>query len=179
MTRRTFTFASLALAGIANVAVAGEAAQTQQPAASEPTKRPLSGRWSVHTATSEGATAVDQLVVGLKVVNDSADPIDVMVAIGSRPGADMTARITVGAEDVALAAIASELSRADMMSRMGPRPRYEAIATGAHADLGEYRFSLPAGAENDAVQLTAQVSGDDGKTYDFAYAVPAGNLTPA
>lgn len=143
MNRRTFTFAALALAGTAS-ASEPQGAQGVAPTA------PVEGRWSVKAVPGE-------LTVTLGVVNTGRKAVDVLAQRGSRPGAYVQAYVKVEGEEIALAEILDAAGRREMMSRMGPVPKYEPIAAGGSRPFGPYRFTLPEGAEKETFRLAAQV----------------------
>ena len=146
-TRRTFTFASLAVAaGAASTAHAGElGAETGK----------LAGRWTVERRTGE-------LVVTLAVVNVSGAPVSILIARGSRPGAHVSAVIAAEGEEIALAEIRDELGRRETMSRMAPLPQYRDLVAGATHLYRPSRFTLPEGAEREVVRCAAEVWTSDG-----------------
>lgn len=198
MTRRTFTFASLAIAG---AAYAGKPQKSQAPAPSPSQDAPpavvadpaaaaqapvdqaaptdpgdvshgLGGKWSVHAA--DGV-----LTVGLTLVNHGPEPIDVLVAQGSRQGPALQAFVAVGGEEVALVEVMPDLSREDLVSRMGPMPRFVPLVTGAETEIAPYKFTLPAGAEHDGFRLSATVDTSDNASIVLGYVVAPGDATPA
>lgn len=138
--RRTFTFASLAVAAGASTARAGQLQAGPD----------LGARWSIERTKRE-------LVVTLAVANRGKDPIDLLVKRGSSPGPYVTAALEVEEGPIALSEIHSG-DRRELMSRMGPIPQYQTLASGADLVLGPWRFTLPEGADREAVSLVAQVT---------------------
>lgn len=157
MNRRAFTFASLALAG---TAAAGELDSIGGQAAT-PVKARVAAAWTVSAKGGE-------LVVKLALTNVSSEALDVLVARGSRPGPHLEAALQVDGEDIALARI-DEGDRRELMSRMGPMPRWEPVAAGGRVEIGPYKFTLPKGATGENVRLTAYVeAGGESVTFEYA-----------
>lgn len=143
MNRRTFTFASLATFAAAAAPVAQ---------AAEPANRPttLEGRWT-------GAIKDGVFTLILAVHNCGTEALSVLIARGSQPGADVTASLSAEHDPIVLAAVARELDVRELVSRMGPMPKYEAIAAGQDVVIGTYAFTLPSGAEREPITATANV----------------------
>jgi len=142
--RRTFTFASLALAAGASTARAGAPqAQLSAPA-------PLGSRWTIERKPKE-------LVVRLDVTNRTAEAIELLVKRGSSPGPDLRASLEVEDGAIALSEI-FQGDRRELMSRIGPIPQYQTLAAGAELVLGPWHFTLPEGAEAESLSLTATVT---------------------
>lgn len=143
MDRRTFTFATLLGLGAAAPAAAGGLPQ----AVDAP---PLRASWSLERKGS-------QLLATLTLHNEGAAPVDVAVSRGRLPGPWVRAR--VGEEE--LAPVHTELEMRDLMSRIGPMPKFEAVLAGRAKEVGTYVFQLsdPDTAE---VALEAMVSTQDG-----------------
>lgn len=152
--RRTFTFASLGLAvsTAARGAIPELEPQLQQAPAPAPS---LSASWSL-------SKDKDELVAKLTLANLSRDPVDVLAARGSSPAPDVTAFLEVDGEDIELSRAFTDVDRRDLMSRMGPRPRWEPVASNGKVQIGEYRFSLPPDVGPETVRLVAQVQLDSG-----------------
>lgn len=131
--RRIVTFGSLALAASPAVGVASEPHPTQV-AALEP----------VIALTRIGHT----LHVDLAARNRSAEPVDLLVAWGSRPAPDLRVALQVDGEAIELARV-FDVDRREVMTRAGPRPRWAPIAVNETADIGRYAFTLPEGVEDD------------------------------
>ena len=144
-TRRTFTFASLALAAAGTARAADLQAQTAAP--------PPSARWKVDRKANEVA-------VTLTYVNTLDRPVSVLTKRGSSPGGDVQALLQVDGESIALAEI-REKDRREMMSRMGPVPQFVDLGPGAEIAIGPWRFSLPKGAKDERVSFVAQLYVDN------------------
>ena len=142
MTRRTFSFASLVFAS------------TPAFADGKPADTPSGVRLaSAADVTPKG----DVLHVRLSVINTSEVPLDVMVELGSRPGPDLRVFLAGEAGDIELAEI-TKVERREVMSRMGPRPRYEALAIGGRLEVGRWTYGLPQGADREAFRVVARVT---------------------
>jgi hypothetical protein len=97
--------------------------------------------------------------VRLSVINTSDVALDVLTEIGNRPGPDVRVYVVDDeGEDIELAEVVSGVDRRAVMSRMGPRPTYEALAIGGRLEFGKWTFALPKGAEKDAIRVVAQVT---------------------
>ena len=142
MTRRTFSFASLVFAS--------------SPAFAD--GRPAGAAGGVRLASAVDVTPKgDVLHVRLAILNTSDAPLDVMVELGSRPGPGLRVSVVGEGEDIELAEV-TKVERREIMSRMGPRPRYEALAIGGRLDVGRWTYGLPQGADREAFRVVAQVT---------------------
>lgn len=154
--RRNFTFGMLLGLGTAaaGTAHAGSpayqtAAQTLIPEASpEAAMPPLSVRYVV---AQQGKT----LEVRMFLTNTSSEPVSFVMKRGSRPGPWLVAQ-RVGAPEGEQLAEIIELDRKELISRIGPRPQYQALAAGSETEVGVYRFETPEGRVGQVV-LTATV----------------------
>jgi hypothetical protein len=142
VTRRTFSFASLVFAST--------------PAfADSHTAGPSVG---VRLASSVDVTPRgDVLHIRLAILNTSDVPLDVMVELGSRPGPDLRVFLAGEGEDIELAEV-TKVERREILSRMGPRPRYEALAIGGRLEVGRWTYGLPQGADREAFRVVAHVT---------------------
>lgn len=147
--RRDFTFASLALALGATARAAGP-----QQAPAEPPAPALEPTFAL---TRDG----DELRVALTLTNRSEEAVEVLFARGSRPGPDLQARLEVDGESIALPE-AMEVQLRELVSRMGPIPRWEALAAGERREVATWRFALPAGVVSEPVGLSLRVDTDRG-----------------
>lgn len=141
MNRRTFTFASLA--SFATVAQAAE------PDANR-SKIALEGRWT-------GAIHAGVLTLTLAVHNAGTEPIQALVAVGTRPAPVVCASLVVGHDEVALAAAPREMDVRELMSRMGPMPSYAMVAPDSDVVIGTFAFTLPTGSGAEVIRVTATV----------------------
>ena len=136
-TRRNFTFGSLVLAMAGPTAArAGGPARTAPPLEIGATGR------------REG----DQLIVELTVTNPTADPIEILAGRGSGPGPWVGASIVIDDQPFELAAV-FDGDRRDLISRIGPIPRWAPLAAGATESFGPYRFQWPHGVPDRAITL--------------------------
>jgi hypothetical protein len=158
--RRTFTFASLALAAAGTARAADLQAQSAAP--------PAAHRWKIERRSTE-------ISVTLAFVNTAGRPVSILTKQGSRPGGEMQAALEVDGESIALAEV-REHDRREMMSRMGPIPQFVDVAPGAEIALGPWRFSLPKGSKDEPVSLVAQLY-VDGETVEVRSGVVAGERT--
>ncbi|MEZ4241125.1 MAG: hypothetical protein R3F59_34190 [Myxococcota bacterium] len=144
--RRSFTFGSL-------LALGGTAAAAEPPIP-ELQQAPPAARLRATWALAERG---ERLLATLTLHNDGREPIDVMVARGSLPGPFVQA--TVDGEPLTMDL--SKAKRRDLMSRVGPVPRFEAIAAGGEAKVG-FAFALAAPLDGRPVDLLLMVSyGED------------------
>jgi hypothetical protein len=157
--RRTFTFASLALAA----AGTARAASLKGQAATPP-----SSRWTVESKASE-------VTATIVYTNTTGRPVSVLTKRGSSPGGDVQAVLEVDGEAIALAEI-REHDRREMMSRMGPVPQFVEVAPGADIAIGPWRFSLPKGAKDEPVSFVAQLY-VDGETVELRSGTVASERT--
>lgn len=170
MNRRTFTFASLALA----VTARASDSPSQNAVGTAPAEPAFRAIW--RHAFVEGA-----LVIGLKATNQSKEQQSVYVARGSQPITAVQAFVA-GPDEIELARIQPEVTRGEIMTRMGPVQRWEDVAVGGEVDLGEFKFTLPQGAEREAFRVTASMYASDGESNGqtaFTYTIAAGDPTPA
>ena len=144
MNRRTFTFASLATFA----AAAASTAQASDPDANRPTT--LEGRW-----TGKVKEGVFTLI--LAVHNCGTTDLSVLLARGSQPGADVTASLATEGPPIALAEVARQVDVRELVSRMGPMPRYAVLAAAQDVEIGAYAFTLPSGADHEPITATATV----------------------
>lgn len=142
MDRRTFTFASLVGLGTASAATAGI------PEADS--AHGLRASWAV-------ARKGPLLKATLTLHNDGAEALDVMVARGSRPGPQVAARL--GGED--LPEVLTDLERREWMSRIGPRPKFDALAAGRSKEIGTYTFQLTDPDVREVELSVGVTTGDD------------------
>ena len=156
--RRQFTFGALLLAvagparaaGLEDLKKPGKKALPQQQAASpDPEVTP-----DLHIAI-EPRIEGEYLHLTVSVQN-RGEPLDVMVAMGSRPGPTLTAIATIDDEALPLGD-ATEFDRREMMSRLGPRPEFAPLARGGTLQIKPYRLMWPKGVEQVPVAITVQV----------------------
>jgi hypothetical protein len=95
-----------------------------------------------------------ELVLQLHLANFGEVAADVVVGRGRLPGA----WLAVEADGVALEQILTRSEQMESMSRMGPMPRFAALAPGKAVDIGTYRFALPKGQRPDTVRVVGSVS---------------------
>lgn len=151
--RRSFSFAAIGL-WLAGDAVAQDPA-VQQAAIPEVLEGPsLTGRFEIR---KEGKEAVLTLAV------TPTRAIDVLSKRGSRPAPVVNAYLQTDAGEVELVEIVGPMDRREMMSRVGPRPTYVAVAQGQAFDLGPWRFQLAQGLTGtERVRVVAQVWTEEG-----------------
>jgi hypothetical protein len=145
--RRSFTFgALLGLVSQSAAAASGPAI----PEIAEPTG--VSGRWlrPHYRVRRKG----DELLVDLTLENTGPEAVDVLVEIGSRPGA----RVDVMLEDGVRLHEIVRVDRRAMISRVGPMPRYAPIAAGRTLAAGTFRFEWTADLTDVPIDLVAKVS---------------------
>ena len=145
--RRTFTFASL---GLALATAARAQAPNEPPAAAGPSPTPVAARWAL-------ARSGRDVVATLTLANTGAEPIEVLSAIGSRPGPSVVAYLEIDGDDLELPQVTAPPDRRELISRMGPRPQWAPIAAGEQLAIPAYTFSLPRGAATGALTLVATV----------------------
>jgi hypothetical protein len=105
------------------------------------------------------------LIAKLSLTNTSNSPVDLIVARRNGPGAYVTAE----AGETRLEAILDRGQQADLVSRMGPMPKYGVILANQQLDAGTFRFRLPAGFKaGQVVHLRASVAGPAGASATFA-----------
>ncbi|MCA9490815.1 MAG: hypothetical protein KC621_12890 [Myxococcales bacterium] len=146
LSRRSFTFASLVAAMSPRVARAGkrshdaipevEEAQQQAAAPSDVGERAFEVK--VQSSFAEGV-----IEVSLHLTNVSDERIDVMSKVGSRSAGDVRILAEIDGQSTYLNHVLSQVDRREMMSRMGPLPRFEAVKPKATLVMGPYRFSVP------------------------------------
>ncbi|MCB9685100.1 MAG: hypothetical protein H6738_07245 [Alphaproteobacteria bacterium] len=151
LSRRSFTFASLVAAMSPRVAHAGkrshdaipevEEAQQQVLAQADPSAAPRAFEVKVQSSVERGV-----IEVSLHLTNVSDERIDVMSKVGSRSAGDVRILAEVDGQSVYLQHVLSDVDRREMMSRMGPLPRFEAVKPKASLVMGPYRFTVPQGA---------------------------------
>jgi hypothetical protein len=148
--RRQFTFASLVTL-ISSSAAAAAPIPQQQPtpkAAGRPSLVPT------YVLKRKG----NEVQIHVAIRNVGAEPVDMLVALGSRPGPRVTATLPDGAELEEIV----EVGRRDIMSRIGPMPHYSPIAAGASVDIGTYRFVWLASRPDPVLSVVAEVyTGDE------------------
>jgi hypothetical protein len=110
------------------------------------------------------------LVATLTLVNTSSKPIDLLVARGSSPGA----RVNATMAGTRLEPVYAPSSRFEGMSRMGPMPVYAPIAGNRELLAGTFRFTLPAGSADQAIELQATIQAEDGRTIVLPFTVVVG-----
>jgi hypothetical protein len=144
LSRRGFTFASL-IAAISPAASAAEPSPSTIPELDEP---PAPGaRLQVSAAvTRRGET----LEVTLQVAN-RGEAVDLLVAEGSRPASRPEVFALVDADRVPLAPILGERDRREMLSRIGPLPRFQTLEPEATIALGPHAFQGPRGGARGAL----------------------------
>ncbi len=165
MNRRLFTFSSLALAVTAQ-------ARTTLPRTLDPDL--LQAHWTQAVADGE-------LLLSIRLSIRSRDELSVMVSSGRRPTTRIRAFMT-GAGELELEAVPVEFqdymtstgetrvrtvpvdpSVPDVITRIGPIPRYLALTAASPIELGEFRFKLPPGASaTDSFRAEARVGTDRG-----------------
>jgi hypothetical protein len=143
--RRRFTFATLVALVSAPAAAHDEIPELQQPVGPSP-ERSLLPVFQLRRNGSE-------LEIDLVLRNTGTAPVDVLVGVGSRPGASLV----VATEDGEPLDEIVEVGRRDVMSRLGPVPRYAPLAAGGSIPLGTYRFRYPASRPDVSVDVTASV----------------------
>jgi hypothetical protein len=154
--RRRFSFGMLLGVGAAGSAFAGS--PTQQ--ASAPARGPaLTGRYGAAQPSHKS------LEVKLFLTNTSGDKMSLVHMRGSRPGPWIAAERPGAPEGEQLAPII-EVDRKELMSRVGPRPTFIALAAGAELEVGPYRFETPEG-QLDSVRLSATVETSDYETIEL------------
>jgi hypothetical protein len=141
MDRRTFTFATLL--GIGTAATAHAGARPQAASSAE-----LRATWAVKRKGS-------QLLASLTLHNDGTEPVDVAVTRGSQPGAWVVAR--VDGEEVTR--VLTDLERRDVMTRIGPMPKYEPVLAGRSREIGTYTYQL---SDPDSAEVELEVIVDTG-----------------
>ncbi len=146
LSRRSFSFASLA--ALFGTSTARAAPQAQQQAAGipeldGPPPSPAPATKVTPSLVREGG----ELVVTVAVHNEGAEPTSVLVAFGARPAEAPVVTLVMGGSPIELAPVLGEVDRREMMSRMGPVPRWAEVVAGASVTLGPYRYALPKGAE--------------------------------
>lgn len=154
MNVRMLSFATLLMAAVPAYAQDPVSAAPVEQAVEEAPLPPatIDGKW-----TTEVVKGV--LIVKLTLVNTGTEPLDVMVARGTGPGAWMIAQLPAvpGADMIPeLEAIRSKKESRDMESREGPMPTYAPIAPGAEVLVGTYKFKIPKGYTG-GIHLEAQV----------------------
>lgn len=147
--RRSFSFAAIGL-WLAGDAIAQEGVAQQAATIPEvPEGPPLTGRFGLR---KEGREAVLTLAV------TAAHAMDVLSKRGSRPAPVVNAYLQTDAGEVELVEILGPVDRREMMSRMGPRPTYVAVAKGVPFDLGPWKFEIPQGLNgSERFRVVAQV----------------------
>lgn len=164
--RRKFTFGSLFAAFAVPAAASdtvGRIAELDE--APQPTPQAQAQAPSPYADPAPAAAAaltprwtVEREKGGIKATlalrNDSDEAIDLLVAVGRRPGPAVSAFV----DGASLEAIAT-VDRRDMMSRVGPMPRFALVAARAWQDVGTYRFAAAADARE--VELRAWVTVED------------------
>jgi hypothetical protein len=146
--RRRFTFGMLL-----GVTAAGEAFAGSEPAQQASEGPGLSGRYAAHQPNHKSVE------VRLFLTNTSTEPKSVVHMRGSRPGPWISAA-RPGAPEGELLGPIYEADRNEIMSRIGPRPTFVALAAGAELEVGPYRFATPEGAL-DTIKLSALVDTSD------------------
>jgi len=151
--RRAFTFGSLAALILPSVALA-DVPEVEAATPPDSKKEGLDARFSVNKNGDAN------LVIGTTLVNQGKKPMDVIVGRGSRPGPYLRAFLD-GGEPTELADV-TPYDRRDMISRMGPMPVWQTLASGGEVVLKPYLFALPAGVGDGTVSLVDQVDTRDG-----------------
>ncbi len=151
MTLSSLTFASLLLAAM-NPAVAAtpDTYTTENAAAASPAPS-LAEKWKL--SVQDGV-----LVATLTLVNTGSKSATIAEAYGHNPGTYVSASI----DGSALDAVLTRPQELDMMSRMGPMPKFGTIAAGKEYVAGTYKFTLPAGYKGKTVHLEATTTNGDG-----------------
>jgi hypothetical protein len=148
LSRRSFSFASIAaLFGSATSARAAtpDAAQQQVQGIpeldAEVAPAPPSAR-----VRATIAHVGRELQLRLVLKNEGAEGLPVLVARGSSLPGSPTLTAVVSGREVELDRVYPEVDRREMMSRMGPMPKWVQLASGAEVEIGPYRYSWPSGA---------------------------------
>ena len=99
----------------------------------------------------------DELQIDLVLRNIGRAPVDVLLAIGSRPGPQLTVTLADGSvlEEIV------EVGRRDMMSRIGPLPQFAPIAAGESTPAGTFRYRFPSSRPDAGFDVVAEVSTSD------------------
>lgn len=143
LSRRSFSFASLAALLGGRAAQAAEPSAQQQapiPELADPVAPPAAPKVTA-TLKREG----DEVVLTLTVRHEGGgEELAVMVAQGSRPPGNPVVLLTDA--EAGLARVYGEVDRRELMSRMGPLPRWANVVAGGSVEIGPYRFALPKGA---------------------------------
>jgi hypothetical protein len=163
--RRRFTFGSLVALVSGTAAASTDASQAPpevEPEVPAPPGPVLASSWAV-----ERDKGSRQILATLTVRNDGPEPVELMVARGRNPGARVTAEVDGEPLPPVFA-----VDRRELMSRVGPLPRYQVLAVGEAVEIGPYRFELPPGVE--AVTMQAEVVHTTGVVFLAPVAVPLG-----
>ncbi len=161
-TRRSFTFGSLVLA-LTGPSAARASAGAGAAAGAE-TKLP-SLKIDLSARRRGGL-----LIVDLTVENQEHAPVEIVTQLGSRPGAWLTAAISLSGERLELAPVL-EGDRREMLSRVGPIPQWAPLAAGKRLRMGPYKFAWPKGVPDHAVALHGSVSVERGQV-EFERTLP-------
>lgn len=156
--RRQFTFAALVTL-ISSSAAAETIPEVQPQLPSSPaTLVP------VYRAKRKG----NEVQIDVSIRNAGTDAVDLLVAYGSQPAPRLTATLADGAVLEQLV----EVGRRDLMSRIGPAPRYAPVAAGESVTVATYRFAYS--GSDSVVDVAIEVS-----TGQFPFALPTQRLTLA
>ncbi len=155
MSARALGFAGLLLGSSAFGAAPSEVASIPEAAPAAPQLAP---RWSVEV---DG----DRVLVSLHVRNLDDAAVDVMVARGTLPGANVSARVGV---DTFLEPVLSREARVQTFSRMGPMPRYAVAGAGEELLVGTWEFARTKEQRAEPITLEASVwAGLDRVTFEW------------
>ncbi|MEQ1505487.1 MAG: hypothetical protein ABMB14_24860 [Myxococcota bacterium] len=155
--RRRFTFGSLLALVAPSAAAAIPELQAPQP---PPQLVPQAGPAPVGLRPVVAVErAPGRLYVDLALINEGSAPIDVLIALGARPGAAMNVVVVDGAGQ--FVALERDIDRRELVSRMGPMPQWAPIAAHHRAELGRYAFLL-AGSAPVAVRIDVRVETGSG-----------------
>jgi hypothetical protein len=87
-----------------------------------------------------------ELTVTVRNLAAKRGQVSILTHMGSNPVGAPRLVAMVGGVTQELQQAPAQVDRRQLMSRMGPVPRYRALAAGEAVELGPYRFDLPKGA---------------------------------
>jgi hypothetical protein len=155
MSARALGFAGLLLGSPAFGSAPVEVPSSPEAAPAAPQLAP---RWSVEV---DG----DRVLVSLHVRNLDDAAVDVLVARGTLPGANVSARVGV---DTYLEPVLSRQERVQTFSRMGPMPRYAVAGAGEELLVGTWEFARTKEQHAEPITLEASVwAGADRVTFEW------------